>query len=546
MSEKQVHKTVETIETVDHVDERAERVSKRATSPKEKIINYFIQNNFDDKIKAHKDFVLKMIQDPYNTYINFKTRLELEGANAEFPELEGVVGFLIKSIFQNPEILTFFQRNEYKILLEQLVHKLIGLEIEDRFNYPYRATIYCIESLLELLDFYYRTTNISKQNEVAEDGLQINEKIGPYYHIFRYRSYMTTFTDSKNYGIPNNIIFPTIAYIGATELIKLRCVPILIMGVVNKPIYVDQYLNTPLDFWAHDIQHSKRQIQETERYYDNYIKHNEYYQRRTVFDIISPLKFYKYMELYTKKVILPLITIKESDDELTKEKKNMRRLLIFEVIHEKAWPITIKSLCRNIPLRYDEFPVENLTYNEEKNKITTFHYLFADPTTISNVVGKIRNGFYDKVSNVNERIISKKYRTSRFAAECAKELMQILNCKNIPSDQYFLALATDKHALQEFEDVKQIDIVNEPNIVIEYPEEEPSNLFDELSLSTYFKPKVVLTDIEEQTKLHKSNQVVGYDDTFEKLKKKYVKHQTYYEKYLIYKNKYLNLKNKLK
>ena len=83
-----------------------------------------------------------------------------------------------------------------------------------------------------------------------------------------------------------NIIFPTNAYIGATELIKLRCVPILIMGVSNKPVYVDQYLNTPLDFWAHDIQHSKRQIQETLRYYDCYIKHSEYYQRRVLFNII--------------------------------------------------------------------------------------------------------------------------------------------------------------------------------------------------------------------------------------------------------------------
>ena len=40
-----------------------------------------------------------------------------------------------------------------------------------------------------------------------------------------------------------------------------------------------------------------------------------------------------------------------------------------------------------------------------------------------------------------------------------------------------------------------------PNIIIEYPEEDPINLFNEISLNTTFKPKVVLTDIEEQTKL---------------------------------------------
>jgi hypothetical protein len=132
--------------------------------------------------------------------------------------------------------------------------------------------------------------------------------------------------------------------------------------------------------------------------------------------------------------------------------------------------------------------------------------------------------------------------------------MVLLSCKNIPSDQYFLALATDTHALQEFEDVNQIDIVNEPNTVIEYSNENPANLFDESTLNTNFKPKVLQTDIAEQAKLHKSDEVVGYDSTFEKLNKKYLKHneskeinqeRIYYKKYLIYKNKYLQLKNKL-
>ncbi len=523
------------------INERAERVKKRAVSPKEQITQYFLTNNFNGKIKEHKEFVKKMVANPVEIYKNFKLRLELQGPDADFPEFEGVVGYLIQSVFQNEPIYSFFQKIEYKILSEQLIHKLIGLNIEGRFNFPYRTTIYCIESLLELLDFYYRTIDLLKNsnenNELEESQelqeLQVNEKIGPYYHIFRYRSYMTTFTDSKEYGIPNNIIFPTNAYIGATELIKLRCVPILVMGVSNKPVYVDQYLNTPLDFWAHDIQHSKRQIQETLRYYDCYIKHNEYFQRRTVFDIISQDKFYEYMDTFTKNKILPLIIHKPNmDDEVTTAKRNIWRLIIFEVVHEKAWPITIKSLCRNISLRYDEFPVENLTYSEEKNKIVSFHYLFSDPTTIANVVGKIRTGFYDKTNNPNNKIIQDKYRTSKFVGECAKELMEQIQCKNIPSEQYFLALATDKHALQEFSDIKSIDIPDEPIVTQYYPHEPKSNLFDDNTLGVQFKPKVGIEDIEAQASLHKSSEVIGYDDTFEKLNNKYIK----------YKNKYLKLK----
>jgi hypothetical protein len=521
---------------MDTIDERAERIIKRTISPKEKITHYYLSENFEEKIINHNYLVKKMIENPYETYLNFKLRLEQQGADAEFPEFEGVVGFLIKSIFQNPVIYSFFEKVEYKILIEQLIHKLIGLEIEERFNYPYRATIYCIESLLELLDFYYRTVNLIEGEQPIDVDLQVNEKIGPYYHIFRYRSYMTVFTDSKEYGIPNNIIFPTCVNIGAIDLIKLRCVPILIMGIANKPIYIDQYLNTPLDFWAHDIQHAKRQIQETERYFDSFIKHNQYYQRRTVFDIVTSIKFYKYMETFTKTKILPLITIDKSDNEITQAKKNIYKLIIFEVIHEKAWPITIKSLCRNIPLRYDEFPVENLTYNESKNKVTSFHYLFSDPTTIANVLAKIRGGFYDKTNSPKNYIIQDKYRKSGFVAKYARELMIDIGCKNIPSEEYFLALVTDKHALQEFQDVKQIDIPDDIIDIHEYPLDEPkNNLFDDTTLTVGFIPKVSIANTEEQAKLHKQSEVVGYDDSFEKINNKYLK----------YKNKYLKLKNKI-
>lgn len=511
---------------------REARVKKRATQPLKNIYDYYCKYNFDEKIKKHSIIIKKIIDEPVKNYIDFKTRLELNGPDAEFPEFEGVVCYLIKALFQNEEIFCFFNRIEYKVLLDQMVNKLICLNIENRFYYPYRTTIYCIESLLELIDFYYRTKDLQEiKNSEQHITKPINEKIGPYYHIFRYRSYMTTFTDSNEYGIPNNIIFPTCHNISATNLIKLRCVPILMMGISNKPVYVDQYINTPLDFWAHDIQHSKRQIQETLRYYDCFIKHNEYYQRRTLFDIKKPLDFYKYMEEYTKCVILPLITHLESDTEEVKAQKDIFRLIIFEVVHEKAWVITHKSLCRNIPLRYDEFPVENLTFDNEKNKITTFHYLFADPTTIGNVVGKIRTGFYDEAKDPNEKIIKTKYRTSEFVAKCAKELVSLLSCKNNPSEEYFLALATDRHSMQEYKDISSIEMPDIPTHSVNYPNE-PHNLFDDSILDVKFKPKVSIENEEEQEKLHYYDEVIGYDNSFEKLNKKYLK----------YKIKYLNVK----
>jgi hypothetical protein len=494
------------------IDEREARVLKRALNPKENIFEYFKTNNYDQVIKKHIDDVKQMIENPYNTYIKLKERLEKDGADADFPEFEGVVGYLTKALFQTPEIIDFFSKKEYIVLLEQIINKLMSIQIDQRFNYPYRATIYCIESMLELLDLYYRTAQTKYSYNPSK---QINENIGPYYHAFRYRSYMTTFTDSE-FGIPKNIIFPTCANIGATDLIKIRCVPILIMGITNEPVYVDQYLNSPLDFWAHDIQHSKRQIQETLRYYDNFIKHNQYFQRRTLFDMRTELEFYKYMETYTKDIIIPIIKKNKSDSPETAAYKDIMKLVIFEIIHEKAWPITEKSLCRNIPLRYDEFPVENIKLNNDTHKIEAFHYLFADPTTIGNVIGKIRAGFYDFADNPNEKIIPKEYRTSYHVAKASRKLLQLINCSKIPSDEYMIALTTDRHAMQEMIDVKQIDIPDNPMSEIPYPLSDP-NLYDDSSLYSIFKPKIGITDKDDQDRLHKMNEVIGYDPTFEQL-----------------------------
>jgi len=487
------------------VNERQARIITRALDPKQKIIEYFSTKNYEEDILEHKTFVRNvMIAEPYSTYMSLRARLSEKGGDADFPEFKGVVSYLTRALFQS-EIYKFFQKPEYNTLLDQLIHKLMAIQIDGRFNYPYRSTIYCIESMLELIDMYYRVIQRS------DETIPPSERIGPYYHIFRYRSYMTTFTDS-DYGIPNNIIFPTFVSIGSMDLIKLRCVPIMVMGVSSTPVYVDQYVNTPLDFWAHDIQHSKRQIQETLRYYDEFIKHNRYYTRRTLFDIKSETDFYKYMETFTKMVILPLITIKESDLQEVRALKSIMKIIIFEVVHEKAWPLTQKSLCKVVTMRYDEFPVENIDVID--GKIQAFHYLFADPTTIGNVVGKLRNGFYDKSNEINDRIVPKQYRTSENVAKAAKLLLQGIECVEIPSDTYLLALATDRHAMQEYTNVKSINIPNAPSSSIDYPED-TGPLFNNSRLYPIFRPIASANNVTKQSRLHKLKYVEGNSNWME-------------------------------
>ena len=206
-----------------------------------------------------------------------------------------------------------------------------------------------------------------------------------------------------------------------------------------------------------------------------------------------------------------MITTTPEDAPIIKAFKSIKRLIIFEVVHEKAWPITQPSLCKNISLRYDEFPVENIQLEKDTEKISTFHYLFSDPTTIGNVIAKLRHGFYDKSKDPKDFIVPKNFRTSENVAICAREIMSDLKCSKIPDLNFFISLATDKHALQEFKDLPSIDIPDNPTDERPYESQYRDNLYSDIDLLTKFSPVANPEDIELQESLHKKTTVEGYD-----------------------------------
>jgi hypothetical protein len=454
-------------------DNRKDRVETRALNPRTLILEVIKKKNFDNDINDFKNNIYpEIIKEPYNHYFLFRTRLKETGMTASFPEFKGTVSYLAKKIFQDEEIYNFLNIN-HNVLLNQLLHKFVSLQIEGKYYYPYRATIYCIENMLEILDIFYRSTM----------------EFAPYYHSFLYRTYLNVLTDDINY-CTDNIVFPCCKSIGATDVIKTRSVPILFLGVSDIPLLADQYLNTPLEFWSHDIQHVRRQIQETNRYYDEYEKNINYYTRRDIFTIQTQLEFYKKMETYVKEKILPIISIVKIESEKVKAFKQIKKLIIFEICHEITWPITPLSLCRNILLRYDSLPTENINVNtnpESKFLFKTVYTLFDNATTLANVLGKLRSGFFDDVNNTYAIIVNEKYRTSQYISEAAMELLIELKCEKIPSSEYILALTTDPTTTGEYKDMKQISTPDKDlEHLIPYPHEE-INLFDDGRLQNKYK-----------------------------------------------------------
>ncbi|KAK3246136.1 hypothetical protein CYMTET_44357 [Cymbomonas tetramitiformis] len=224
------------------------------------------------------------------------------------------------------------------------------------------------------------------------------------------------------------VVFPSVYSFGATDLIKLRCVPVLPLGVTADAKYVDSYVNTPLDFFAHDIQHARRTVQETESYWHRKVHDRTYLTNRTPFAWVSRLQFYKEMNSFTNDVVLPLIVEdKKVDDDTTRRRKRIKKMIVFEVIHEKAWPITRDTLCDAILLGYDVFPIERLVVLEDSG----IHYevdKFNDPTTLSNMKNKLISGFYDDINNPKDFIVHRDMRSAQKISEAALEFLKEMGC----------------------------------------------------------------------------------------------------------------------
>ena len=95
--------------------------------------------------------------------------------------------------------------------------------------------------------------------------------------------------------------------------------------------------------------------------------------------------------------------------------------------------------------------------------------------------------------------------------------MNELGCSKVPPLNYFLSLATDKHALQDFQDLPPIDIPDVPLTTVPYPEGNNDNIYNDTDLMTKFIAVANPEDILQQKSLHKKTNVEHYDPSiFEK------------------------------
>ena len=248
-----------------------------------------------------------------------------------------------------------------------------------------------------------------------------------------------------------HIVLPTHEGIGATDFIKIRCIPVYVVGCNSEPEFADEYFNTSLEFFSHDVQHARRQLYYTEK--QLYIENNKTERfaknnvSRSVFDINNDIvlddidnlqiKFAEKMATFTKNIINPLLLLPKSpnlmhkqplnnyvttfNNNLAKGLRSMRKMILFEVLHEAALVTLPEIIINSILIDVHQTPIERVKVQEPYVDIENI--LYPDPSTLSNVLYKIQGTFFDTLEERAEFIVPTDYRNATIVALSALQIL---------------------------------------------------------------------------------------------------------------------------
>ncbi len=346
--------------------------------------------------KEESAFIRKVVENPLGIYTDFQKRLKTEGSNAKFPEFEGTIKYLELSL-KTEEISAVANKDpSFSTMRKQVFDELQNIK---KSGYPYCKVIDAIESVLGFLDVFERGKVDSK----------VAKKL---FHSDRYQYYGAYLKGQ----IPDHFVFPTFSGLGATDLLKVRGVPIGFVGVHTEPSWVDGYSQSPLEFWYHDVNHTRRMWQ--------------FFKEEAKNQGISVKDFAQKSHQYTNDHIRPLITVKKDEDYEVQNQKRMMKMIFFEMLHEDALTadpdVIAKTLMRppNAPS-----PVESMNGNQVQYQMEN------GATTLAFVYRKIAGNFYDMEGMRNNFIIGHDRRTRECVAQAALIMSEKIGLSGVHADK---------------------------------------------------------------------------------------------------------------
>ena len=374
-----------------------------------------------------KKFIRDIIENPLDSYHKFSKRFSDNkfNTNTSFPELFPTVNKILNEMFTE-DINELCANNEILIgVRDKVVNSLRHVSLKNRTFCPYLPTVNAIFSSVAFFDIvarhkkdFYKDIN---PNEILEHDPK--EKANASYHMYKYKYRM----DELLGKIPDEIVIPTFSSLSATDLMKVRGVPIRFVGLAKDFIYVDEFEQSPEEFLMHDINHSYRMMIQDEKY--------------LLENLISKEDFFKQQDIFLK-TYLPLIKISEKDNEKTKEIKKIKKIILFEILHEDTRPCLPEViLTALIKKEGGETRFEMPIIDEKTNYMDIVDVLDTEISVLSYVRNKLQCGFYDKIDKQNTQIVNPQYRRSDFIAEAAFEMvceLSIILNKKLDVDYEYL------------------------------------------------------------------------------------------------------------
>ena len=374
-----------------------------------------------DYNKEHNNFIKEYISNPEPIYITLRTRLTTYGENkAEFPEFIPIIKYL-KNAVNTPEINEWLKTNEAMTINHTLLHLDIQ-SIKLSNNYYYGPTLRVIFRCLDFLDIYIRERERLK-------GSPLN----PYYHRYRYTRYFEYCIGES----PELIIFPTFSNIGATDLLKIRAFPCFFVGIVTDTIFVDEYIQTPAEFFIHDINHSRRMYQEN-------LKHYNIFKSQPGNEKLNIINYYQKMrEIITTKIV-PLL----SDKSIELPIRQLIKIILFEICHEDALPLMPDVICgtitrpSGIEVKFPEIIIKD-------SNLVVEDVIEKGGSILGFVLYKLRYGFFDQPGMISNLIVKKEYRTPEKILEASFILLNYLNCNITVTKEELFSIIIDRRGLNK-------------------------------------------------------------------------------------------------
>jgi hypothetical protein len=429
------------------------------------------------KVKPKALLKEQIIKQPVDSYLILRRRLIVNGEIASFPEFADSVDMLLSELnsieVQNlakidPIFKTLIKNADTELkVVTQDSGKGSATQAAFSASYPYRRTIHAIEQAIAVFDtkerLQYKESKV--WHEVEESWYLQKDRtrrlLLPLYHFNRYKYQLFGLLSN-----PNIVLLPWNGDVSLEDLIRLRPVPIGLIGVMTKTYRVDRHHNSPLDFWYHDINHIRRMWG---------------YDKRSIQTL--PINNWSELmaDMYSRQAFIEELLKKTDPKEkgLKDKQRQVRfleRFIIFETFHETALSATKDALLNDLTRRPAtpqpfEVQIQDKEFQKELNrqfdgnlksgadvlplilsKPTKIQYFFdRAPGFLSNVYNKIAWGFHTSVFLERINPANLKYRTPEYLAEAANHLFCIMGYPRdrIPSQTTLISEITDRSGQPE-------------------------------------------------------------------------------------------------